>query len=151
MTPRQPSSPPRAPTAARIRVGAAVRTRAKVLVVDDDPALLRLMVEAFADAGYDTVSADNGLKGVRAAEQHQPDLIVTDIVMPEMEGIGAIMAVKRGPSPPKVIAISGSTSVGSRNYLKWALHLGADEVLEKPFRMSSLLGVSDRLLNPYTA
>jgi len=59
----------------------------------------------------------------------QPELVVTDIVMPEMEGIGAILAIKQLANPPKVIAMSAVGPGGRRNYLKWAKHLGADEVI----------------------
>lgn len=114
----------------------------KVLIIDDDPALLRLMSMAFEEAGYATVSAANGLAGIRMADDCRPDLVVTDIVMPDVEGIGAIRALKGGKRPPKVIAISGAGRGHGRDYLAWARHLGADEVLAKPFRMSELLKIS---------
>jgi len=119
----------------------------KVLIIDDDPIIRDLLTAAFDSAGYSTLSAENGRKGVGLLDSYAPDLVVTDIVMPELEGIGAIMAIKRRPSPPKVIAISGASQVRGPNYLKWAQHLGADEVLAKPFRMAEILGVSRRILN----
>jgi CheY-like chemotaxis protein len=67
--------------------------------------------------------------------------------MPEMEGIGAIMQIRRKASPPKIIAISGAGPSGRRNYLSWAKHLGADAVLAKPFRMSQIVALSDRLID----
>jgi two-component system KDP operon response regulator KdpE len=118
----------------------------KVLIIDDDPALLRLMSMAFQAAGYSTVSADNGRKGVRMAAAHRPDLVVTDIVMPDIEGIGAIRAIKQSSRPPKVIAISGAGRGRGADYLSWARHLGADEVLAKPFRMSELLKISQSVI-----
>ena len=118
----------------------------KVLVIDDDPALLRLMSMAFQRAGFLTFSADNGRKGIRLASAHHPDLVVTDIVMPDIEGIGAIRAIKCAKRPPKVIAISGAGRGQGRDYLAWARHLGADEVLAKPFRMSELLKISQSVI-----
>ena len=118
----------------------------KVLIIDDDPALLRLMSMAFQQAGYSTVAADNGRLGIRMASAHRPDLVVTDIVMPDIEGIGAIRAIKGGKRPPKVIAISGAGRGHGRDYLTWAKHLGADEVLAKPFRMSELLKISHAVI-----
>jgi len=118
----------------------------KVLIIDDDPALLRLMSMAFQQAGYNTVAADNGRKGIRMAGAHRPDLVVTDIVMPDIEGIAAIRAIKGGRRPPKVIAISGAGRGHGRDYLTWAKHLGADEVLAKPFRMSELLKISQAVI-----
>lgn len=119
----------------------------KVLLIDDDPALLWLMGQAFEAAGYRTLSAENGRQGLNLLDAYQPDLVVTDIVMPEMEGIGAILHIRRKPSPPKIIAISGAGPGGRRNYLKWAKHLGADAVLAKPFRMSQIVALSDRLID----
>lgn len=120
--------------------------RGKVLIIDDDPALLRLMSMAFQAAGYGVVAADNGRKGVRMASAHRPDLVVTDIVMPDVEGIGAIRAIKQGARPPKVIAISGAGRSRGADYLSWARHLGADEVLAKPFRMAELMKISTSVI-----
>ena len=117
-----------------------------VLLIDDDQALLELMAQAFRQAGYVTQTASNGRMGLRMLDSCRPDLVVTDIVMPEMEGIGAILQIKRRPKPPLIIAISGAGPGGRRDYLSWARHLGADEVLAKPFRSSQLLAMADRLL-----
>ena len=118
----------------------------KVLIIDDDPALLRLMSMAFDRAGFATVSAENGRAGVAMAQTHHPDLVVTDIVMPDVEGIGAIRAIKQGARPPKVVAISGAGRTRGVDYLSWARHLGADAVLAKPFRMAELVRVSQGVI-----
>ena len=121
--------------------------RGRVLLIEDDPDLLGLMTHAFATAGYATHTAENGRKGLVLVEVYKPDLVVTDIVMPEMEGIGAILQIRRKPRPPKIIAISGAGPGGRRDYLSWAKHLGADEVLAKPFRMSQILTLAGRLID----
>jgi two-component system KDP operon response regulator KdpE len=118
----------------------------KVLIIDDDAALRRLMSMAFESEGYATVLADNGRAGLQLASTHNPDLVVTDIVMPDMEGIGAIRAIKQTARPPRVIAISGAGRSRGADYLAWARHLGADEVLAKPFRMSDLLRISKTVI-----
>jgi len=118
----------------------------KVLIIDDDAALLRLMSMAFQAAGFQAIAADNGRAGIRMAGVHKPDLVVTDIVMPDIEGIGAIRAIKQGQRPPKVIAISGAGRTRGADYLSWARHLGADEVLAKPFRMSELMKISKTVI-----
>jgi DNA-binding response OmpR family regulator len=123
------------------------RNRGKVLLIDDDAALLSLMAMAFTAAGYTTRTAENGLKGLRMLDAFAPDLVITDIVMPEMEGIGAILQIRRRPCPPKIIAISGAGPGGRRDYLSWARHLGADEVLAKPFRTSQLVSLANRLID----
>ncbi len=119
---------------------AAKSTGRKVLLVEDDPDLLVLLNAAFVREGFQTFSARNGRMGVQMLQSLQPDLMVTDIVMPEMEGIGAILEARRSAPGTKVIAISGGGQYGrSQNFLEWARELGADEVLAKPFRMSSLI------------
>ena len=119
----------------------------KILIIDDDTVLLTLMKSAFTSAGYVVEAADNGRKGLSALETYKPDLVITDIVMPEMDGIGTIMAIKKKPRAPKVIAISGVGRLRGGDYLKWASHLGADEVLAKPFKMSELLQLSERVID----
>jgi DNA-binding response OmpR family regulator len=130
-------------TASRASVG-------RVLLIDDDASLLGLMAHAFGAAGYTVHTAENGRKGLLAVDTFKPDLVVTDIVMPEMEGIGAILQIKRKPKPPKIIAISGAGPGGRRDYLSWAKHLGADEVLAKPFRMSQILTLAGRLIDNHS-
>ena len=117
-----------------------------VLLIDDDPVLLHLMSNAFRAAGFRVLTADNGRKGVSLAETAGPDLVVTDIVMPDIEGIGAIRAIKQSARPPKVIAISGAGRTRGADYLGWARHLGADAVLAKPFRMSELMKISKSVI-----
>jgi CheY-like chemotaxis protein len=116
------------------------RAPLSVLVVEDDPALLDLMTSAFRRAGFGVHGARNGREGVTLLAALQPDLMVTDIVMPEMEGIGAILEARRHAPATRVIAISGGGHYGrSCDFLGWASELGADEVLAKPFRVSSLI------------
>lgn len=113
---------------------------ATVLIVEDDPDLLHLMTQAFVRAGFNTHAAQNGRVGVRLLGELQPDLMITDIVMPDMEGIATIIEGKRCSPDTRVIAISGGGKYGrSDNFLQWAEELGADEVLAKPFAMSSLV------------
>jgi CheY-like chemotaxis protein len=111
-----------------------------VLVVDDDPDLLKLITTAFARAGFKAYSARNGRLAVQLVRALKPDLMVTDIVMPEKEGIATIIEVKAASPDTSVIAISGGGAYGrSGNFLQWAEELGADEVMAKPFPMSQLL------------
>jgi len=111
-----------------------------VLVVDDDPDLLKLITAAFARAGYKAYSARNGRLAVQLLRALKPDLMVTDIVMPEKEGIATIIEAKAAAPATAVIAISGGGAYGrTGNFLQWAEELGADEVMAKPFPMSQLM------------
>jgi CheY-like chemotaxis protein len=119
-----------------------------VLVVEDDPDLLKLMTTAFARAGFKAYSARNGRLGVQLLRALKPDLMVTDIVMPEKEGIATIIEAKAAAPATAVIAISGGGAYGrSDNFLQWAEELGADEAMAKPFPMSQLLAAAHVVLD----
>ncbi len=126
----------------------AAEGQPSVLVLDDDPNLLSLMTGAFSRAGFKAYAAQNGRAGLKMLETLSPDLVVTDIVMPEMEGLATIREVKRAAPATRVIAISGGGHYGrSDTFLTWAEGLGADEVLAKPFKMSSLLTAARLVLD----
>ncbi|MBW8813139.1 MAG: response regulator [Caulobacterales bacterium] len=119
-----------------------------VLVVEDDPDLLGLITAGFARAGYRAYSARNGRLGVQLLRALKPDLMVTDIVMPETEGIAVIIEARRATAATAVIAISGGGAYGrSGSFLQWAEELGADAVMAKPFAMSRLLAVAGAALD----
>jgi DNA-binding response OmpR family regulator len=121
---------------------------AKILLIDDDLDLLDLMSAAFTRAGFAVLTAQDGAVGAKLFAAHQPDLVVTDIVMPEREGIETIGELKRGRRPPKVIAISGAGVMGGHDFLQWAKALGADAILQKPFQMSALVALAQSTLGP---
>jgi DNA-binding response OmpR family regulator len=121
---------------------------ASVLVIDDDPRLLNLMSTAFTRAGFRTFSAKNGKVGLQILSAAKPDLLVTDIVMPEMEGLATIREAKLASPNTAVIAISGGGQYERHErFLNWAEGLGADEVLAKPFKISSLLTAARLVLD----
>ena len=112
-----------------------------VLIIDDDPATIELMSTALSRKGYQVRTACNGVEGEREVKCSPPDLVITDIVMPEKEGI-YILRVLRDLAPEiKVIAISGATCWGGEhlNYLDVAMRLGADRTFAKPFHLPDLL------------
>lgn len=111
----------------------------KVLIVDDEPALLTLMADAFRKAGVEVYAAGNGEVALELFNTVRPDLVITDIVMPAKEGMALIMDIKKSRYNVPVIAISGGGSRACKDYLRWAKELGAALVLQKPFRMSILM------------
>ena len=118
----------------------------KVIVIDDDPAVRSVLVAAFNRAGCETRWAVDGRAGVKLFNAEPAHLVVTDIVMPNQEGIETILQLKRCEPAPRVIAISGGGRLGGRDFLLWASHLGADATLAKPFRTSELIEVARTLL-----
>jgi DNA-binding response OmpR family regulator len=117
-----------------------------VLVIDDDSDLVRQMMATFAIEGWDVRGAPDGESGLASFRDAPADLVVTDMIMPTREGIETIMALKQLCPGVKIIAISGGMRLGPSTVLSLARHLGADEVLAKPFRPSLLLAVAMQLL-----
>ena len=118
----------------------------KIMVVEDEPTERAAVAEAFARAGFQVAAARNGRVAVEMYRDDPAALVVTDIVMPEQDGIATILALRRLPRPPKIIAVSGEGRAGASTYLKWASRLGADEVLSKPFHPRMLVAIGRRLL-----
>lgn len=113
------------------------RTRATILIIDDEEgirALLRFTLEA---AGYEVMEAPNGRQGLELYRHTPTDLIITDIAMPELNGLDMILSLTRQFLDAKVIAISGIG--GEANVLDHAKLLGARRTFHKPFSMPQLL------------
>ena len=118
----------------------------RILVVDDDDKVRELICEALELHGHQVVAAGNGLCALESFGSGIFDVVITDIVMPEKEGLETIIEL-RGISPDvAILAISGGGSFAPGGYLKSALMLGADRALEKPFSLELLLETVDELL-----
>jgi two-component system, chemotaxis family, chemotaxis protein CheY len=117
-----------------------------ICVIDDDALLRQTVGRILSGAGYAVVNAADGSKGIEVIERTSPVLVITDIVMPNQEGIETIIEAKRRFPAIPIIAISGGGPSGSRNFLEVARKLGADDCLAKPFRPAALLGKVAHLL-----
>lgn len=117
-----------------------------VLIIDDDPAARRMMRRILADANYQVIEAENGVEGVGQFRTRAPELVITDIVMPEKEGIQTITEIRAMGSTVGVIAVSGGGPGAGDLYLSMAEELGADAVLAKPFRPSELMALVNQLI-----
>ena len=110
-----------------------------VLVIEDDADVRNMIRMILADEGYSVVDASNGLEGMKKLNQGPFDLIVTDMLMPEKEGIETIREIKKQSPSTKIVAISGGGICIPENYLNLALMMGADASLCKPFGRQELL------------
>jgi CheY-like chemotaxis protein len=110
-----------------------------ILVIDDDALVLDTIVQVLQDVGYHVSGASNGLEGISIFRSGHPDLVITDIIMPVMEGIEVIRAMRREQPTVKIIAISGGGRSGPLNYLDIARSLGANDVIAKPFDADDLV------------
>lgn len=107
--------------------------RPTILVVDDD-ATVRLSLEVLLeDLGYAVIAADDGMRGLAAFRKHRPALVLTDIIMPRMDGIELVREMRRERSDVKIIAMSGGGRVGNTDFVALAQKLGADAGIQKPF------------------
>ena len=109
--------------------------RTRILVADDDPAILRVLCEELAAAGYGTVEARDGEEAVAAFEAASPELVLTDLAMPKADGFRVISAIRKNHATPIIVlSVRGGESDKVR-----ALDLGADDYVIKPFSVPELL------------
>ncbi|HLZ67862.1 MAG TPA: response regulator [Aliidongia sp.] len=120
---------------------------ARILVIDDDPTIRALVAGLLEQSGHSAVQARDGRAGVALFSKEDFDLVVTDIVMPEQEGIETIGAIRRLNRTMPILAISGSATIGgSGDYLRAAAALGATATLQKPLAPDRFIEMIDRLL-----
>jgi DNA-binding NtrC family response regulator len=117
----------------------------KILIIDDDDQMRRMIERILRLAGHYPLLAADGARGMDIFRKEQPEIVITDIIMPEQEGLGTIMMMRRECPGAKVIAMSGGGQVGDLDVLDAANKLGADEILSKPFESTDLLELIDRL------
>jgi CheY-like chemotaxis protein len=116
---------------------------AKILVIDDDAALRRVINRTLTHAGHQVAEAEDGAQALRVFNANPADLVVTDIFMPQKEGIETILELRRDHPSVRILAISGNVD---DFYLDFAQNLGAEGTLKKPFRAEELLREIDKLL-----
>jgi DNA-binding response OmpR family regulator len=106
---------------------------ARILVIDDDEIMNDMIVQLLSEAGYEAEGARDGGRALKLLETGSFDLIVTDIVMPESDGLETILAVRKQNKAIPIIAVSGGGRIGPEQYLLMAREFGADYVFQKPF------------------
>jgi len=112
---------------------------ARILVIDDDPPLRKLTAMLLTKAGHDVDTARDGEEGTAFLEAGAYDLLITDLIMPNKEGIELIMECHRNMPDLPIIAVSGGGRHGNIDVLQAAEKLGARTTLHKPFSQNSLL------------
>lgn len=119
----------------------------KILLVDDDKDILNAMRLAMEDLGVEILTAGDGHEATDLADQHEPDLIVLDVMLPKRSGFLVLEKLNRGKKrtdPPRVIMITGNPGHRHKAY---AEELGVDLYLNKPFRMEKLVESVKELLD----
>lgn len=118
----------------------------KILLIDDEPTILSMMKKMVEKAGYNADMASNGVEAMELIENNSYDLVITDIIMPEKEGLEIISEIRKHHSSIKVIAISGGGRLSPEEYLQSAKYLGALKVLKKPFAQQDFLSAIKELI-----
>lgn len=119
---------------------------ARILLVDDDNPFRTMLRLTLVKMGHGVMEACDGREAIALLRAEPPELVITDIVMPEKEGMETIVEMRRMQPGLKIIAMSGGGRVNAKNYLYIAKSLGADCVLEKPFPNEELVRTLDSLL-----
>jgi len=118
----------------------------QILVIDDEPEVREFLVTALERSGFSVSSAANGREGVHHCRRNQIDLVITDLVMPEKEGLETIIELKREHPDLPVIAISGGARGDSQHYLSAAELCGAERVFDKPIAPDVLVAAVREIL-----
>jgi CheY-like chemotaxis protein len=116
----------------------------KLLIVEDNPTIRELLAVALGEAGFSVVLADDGCTGLECARREQPDLIITDIEMPNLDGIQMIQRLRQDPElegTPVVVVSAMPTGALMR-----AVASGASEVVQKPVSLLTLIKIARQIL-----
>ncbi|MEW6298076.1 MAG: response regulator [Thermodesulfobacteriota bacterium] len=111
----------------------------RILVIDDEPQVRAMLRQMLEREGYEVVEAEEGEEGLRRYQEQPVDLVITDILMPQKEGIETIRTLRRTNPGVKIIAISGGGRMSKLDLLPIAQTFGAVRTLAKPFERKELL------------
>lgn len=117
-----------------------------ILVVDDDDMMREFVKEVLKINDFKISEAINGKLGLKEFRENTPDLVITDIIMPEMEGISFIRELRAYNNKIPIIAMTGNVHEHTEDFLDMPSQLGADEILRKPIRAKEFLDAITRLL-----
>lgn len=120
----------------------------RILVIEDDAIVRELLQDILAHAGYEVVGARDGKEGIRLYRNEPADLVITDLIMPEKEGIETIMELRRDFPHLKSIAISGGGHISPSTYLEIAKQFGVQRTFAKPFLPDEILEAVRELVGP---
>jgi DNA-binding response OmpR family regulator len=114
-----------------------------ILLIEDDREIQSTIRSVLESAGYNVITAPNGIEGRKLATSRDPDLVITDMMMPQLGGFPVLEFLKSLPKPPKVIMITANEGGRHKAYAEM---LGVDDYLRKPFAMDVMLEAVERAL-----
>ena len=119
---------------------------ARILVIDDEAAVRNLVATILRKTGHEVFEASDGKRGGAVLSEQPVDLIITDLLMPEKDGIEMIMEARRDFPAIRIIAMSGGGMAAPADYLPMAELLGAERTLAKPFTAAQLRALVESVL-----
>jgi DNA-binding response OmpR family regulator len=122
-------------------------TMARILLIDDDDSVRTMLRQTLTHFGHTVIEARDGQEGLKLFQHARADLVITDIVMPEKEGLEVLMELRQEQPPVKIIAMSGGGRGMAADYLRMARGMGAARVLAKPFSHEVLMAAVNELLS----
>jgi DNA-binding response OmpR family regulator len=118
----------------------------KVLIVDDEPFIRNLIRDTLKPRGFETGFAENGVEALEELDRRPYDLVISDVVMPKMEGFELLKRIKKlQPNLPVIILTGFSREHDISDFLLY----GADEYLTKPFQVNELLAAVEKVTGPF--
>ena len=111
----------------------------KVLVVDDESFIISLLKNGLTENGFEVITAVNGFEGLIAVEEKNPDVIITDIMMPRLTGLEFLKALKNNPATSSVPVFLIS-AMDQADMVQQGLDLGATDYITKPFKINEIIG-----------
>ena len=118
----------------------------KILIIDDEPYILLMLKKMIEKIGHEVDLASNGREGMELFQKEQVDMVITDIIMPDKEGLEIILEMKKTHPDLKIIAISGGGRISPESYLECARHFGASRVFQKPFKQNEIVSAVKELM-----
>lgn len=123
-----------------------VECMAPILVIDDDPQINALLQDVLEFEGFQVITAQRAIEGLQHLETTKVDLVITDVLMPDKEGLETIREMRQRFPHTKILAISGGLTKSGVDVLELAKRLGAHSVLSKPFDVQDLVKSVRQLL-----
>ena len=117
---------------------------ARILVVDDDPAIRQLLTDVLEMDGYEVSIAVDGLAAVREVQAATPDFVILDVMMPGLDGFGVLSTIRAQPGEPVPVLMLTAAAESDANARAWAC--GVDYYLAKPFTADAVLDLIDGVL-----
>lgn len=119
----------------------------RIMVVDDDEAFRQTVCELLAEGDFEILSAESGTQLFTVLKKQSVDIVLTDIVMPDEDGLEIVRKIKKMNPAPKIVAMSGGGRIAATDYLEIARLMGVSATIQKPFKQQELVGLLQQVFS----